>query len=428
MASTVISRVILVLILTTLVVSVALAQGRTGRDLPKKQPTPTPTPKATPKPASRPTPAVTPLTTTLTILGPPGAAIEFDGLRRGVINNDGKLVLSGVLPGNHLLSADANGYDPWRGEVKVNATTITFEVPIKKKIVLGGFNIFSNEPETEVFLNDKPLAIKSTAGQPISIDGLNPGQYQLRAVKPGFKEWRDVAQVTPGQTATIKITLQPMLDPDVVIVPAAEFLMGDDRGPKDARPAHAVSLATFEISRSEITNRLYKYFIDATGHSAPHGVGTAAQYSWEGNNYPAGQADRPVVLVSWEDAMAFCRWLSEQTGARYRLPTEAEWEMAMRNAGAQYASAGNVWEWVSDWYDPDYYKRRERGNPTGPPRGKKVKAGGREGEMRVLRGGAFSRDVLRLHATDRNYFIPSQGRLDIGFRVVREVKKEESKQ
>jgi formylglycine-generating enzyme required for sulfatase activity len=198
--------------------------------------------------------------------------------------------------------------------------------------------------------------------------------------------------------------------------------MGNDRGPKDARPAHAVSLAEFEISRGEITNQLYKYFIDATGRPSPRGVGAASQFSWEGNNYPAGQADRPVVLVSWDDAIAFCRWLSAQTGSRYRLPTEAEWEKAAREIGAQYTSTGNLWEWCADWYDPDYYKRRERMNPTGPPRGKKVKAGGREGEMRVLRGGAFGRQALALRAIERNYFIPSQGRFDIGFRVVREVK------
>jgi formylglycine-generating enzyme required for sulfatase activity len=143
---------------------------------------------------------------------------------------------------------------------------------------------------------------------------------------------------------------------------------------------------------------------------------------WEGGSYPPGQDDRPVTNVSWEDAVAFCRWLSEQTGSRYRLPTEAEWEKAARTISAEYTSAGNVWEWVADWYDPDYYKRKERVNPTGPPRPRKVKASGREGEMRVLRGGAFGKDALPLRAAERNSFIPSQGRFDIGFRVVREIK------
>lgn len=417
----VVHRVLLLCALAALVASFAFGQGRTGRDLPKK---PTPTPKPTAKPVARPAPTPAPsvpVTATLTIAAPPGAAIEFDGLKRGAISSDGTLGLIGVLPGNHILSVEADGYEPWRGSLTVNAPTTTFEAPLKKKIVPGRLSVVSNEADTEVFLNDKLLA-KSAAGQPISMDGLNPGPYQLRAVKPGFKEWRGTAQVAAGQMATVKITLQPILDPAMARLAAGEFALGNDRGPKDARPTHAVSLAEFEISQSEVPNRLYKYFIDATGRPAPRGVGAAAQYSWEGNNYPAGQADRPVVLVSWDDAVAFCRWLSEQTGARYRLPTEAEWEKAARSIGAQYTSAGNLWEWCHDWYDPDYYKRRERMNPAGPPHGKKIKVEGREGEMRVLRGGAFGRQALSLRATERNYFIPSQGRFDIGFRVVREVK------
>lgn len=419
-------RVLLLLAFISLAASLAFAQGSTGRVPPKKNPTPTPTPKPTAKPAARPTPSPSapsvPVTATLTIAGPPGATIEFDGVKRGLISSDGTLGFIGVLPGNHVLSVEADGYDSWRGSVMVNAPTTTFEVPIKKKIVPGRLAIFSNEADTEVFLNDKPVAGKISSSQPLSIDGLNPGPYQLRAVKPGFKEWRGPAQVLDGQTATIKITLQPILDPATARVAAGEFTMGNERGPKDARPVHAVSLAEFEISQSEVTNRLYKYFIDATGRPAPRGVGPAANFSWEGNNYPEGQADRPVVLVSWDDAVAFCRWLSEQTGARYRLPTEAEWEKAARSIGSQYASAGNLWEWCQDWYDPDYYQRRERVNPAGPPRGKKVKSGGREGEMRVMRGGAFGRGAMLLHTAERNYFIPSQGRFDIGFRVVREVK------
>src|SRR5438874_3925944 len=236
-------RVLLLLACISLAASFAFAQGSTGREPPKKNPTPTPTPKTTPKPAARPTssPSV-PVTATFTISAPPGAAIEFDGLKRGAISSDGTLGLIGVLPGNHMLSVEAEGYESWRGSVNVTAPATTFEVPIKKKIVPGRLTIFSNEAETEVFLNDQPLAGKSSSSQPISMDSLNPGPYQLRAVKPGFKEWRGPAEVIGGQTATIKITLQPILDPAMVRVAAGEFNMGNDRGPKEARPAHAVSL------------------------------------------------------------------------------------------------------------------------------------------------------------------------------------------
>jgi formylglycine-generating enzyme required for sulfatase activity len=128
--------------------------------------------------------------------------------------------------------------------------------------------------------------------------------------------------------------------------------------------------------------------------------------------------------VSWEDAVAFCAWLSEQTGLRYRLPTEAEWEKAAKSGGAQYKTAGRVWEWCSDWYDHDYYKLRERINPKGPARGKRYKMLGREGEMKVIRGGGFGFGSVTRRAAERSYFFPKMNRSDIGFRIVREVKNE----
>jgi formylglycine-generating enzyme required for sulfatase activity len=413
-------RVMLLLALIALAGALTFGQGPTGRDLPKKKPpAKKPVAKATPTPT--PTPTLARASASLVIAAPSGAVVELDGSTRGVTGENGTVTFTAVPPGEHQLSVQAEGYEPWRGTVTVRLPATSFAVTLEKKIVLSRLSILSNEPGIEIFLNGKPLGIKSVAGQPLSVHGLNPGPYQLRAVKPGFKEWSGSTEVAPGETATVKIELQPILDPQMVRVPAGEFTMGNDRGPKDARPAHIVSLPEFEISQSEITNRLYKRFIDATRHPAPHGVGAAAPYSWEGNTYPAGQDDQPVVLVSWEDAMAFCRWLSQQTGSRYRLPTEAEWEKAARTITAQYTSAGNFWEWCADWYDPDYYKRRDKVNPTGPPRGKKIKLDGRQGEMRVLRGGAFGRATLPLRAAERNYFLPSQGRFDISFRVVREV-------
>jgi formylglycine-generating enzyme required for sulfatase activity len=241
----------------------------------------------------------------------------------------------------------------------------------------------------------------------------------LRATKPGFSEWRSIVTVKANETVAVRVELKPVLDPPMLRVLEGAFVRGADKGQKDQRPAHQVFLPAYEISRSEVTNRLYKFFIDATGRPAPRGVG----YGWTNNNYPEGQDDLPVVFVTWEDAVAFCQWLSEQTGRRYRLPTEAEWEKATKLGGDQYLSAGKVWEWVADWYDPDYYKNRERVNPKGPARGKRVKLLGREGEARVMRGGSFGRGSVVLRAAERNYFFPTLTRFDIGFRVVREVEK-----
>ncbi|HKQ75940.1 MAG TPA: formylglycine-generating enzyme family protein, partial [Blastocatellia bacterium] len=197
------------------------------------------------------------------------------------------------------------------------------------------------------------------------------------------------------------------------------FVRGNDKGSRDQRPSHQVFTTAYEISRTEVNNRLYKFFIDATNRPAPRGVG----YGWNGNNYPAGQDDLPVVFVTWEDAMAFCKWLSEQTGYRYRLPTEAEWEKAAKLGGDKYTSAGKVWEWCSDWHDPDYYKERERINPQGPPRGKRIRTLGREGEAKVIRGGGFGLGMVTQRAAERGFFFPTMTRYDVGFRIVREVNK-----
>ncbi len=424
------SRFILIILYAFMAFTVvpAGAQNPTGRDVPK--PKKSAVKKASAKKPTRKTASAHPTATSkavesadLTVIAPPGALIELDGKNQGLIGAQGQLVLTSILPGKHQLSVRAEGYQSWNGTVTVQLPATSFEVPLIKKAVTGRFTVYSNEPGTEVFLDGKSFGITGFAGEPLPIEELKAGRYELRAVKEGFKPWRGTQDLTAGETVTIKIELQPILDPEMIRIPAGDFTMGNNRGPRDARPAHPVFVDEFEISRSEITNRLYKYFIDATGHPAPSGVDVPAPYRWEGNNYPIAQADQPVVLVSWEDAVAFCRWLSEQTGKRYRLPTEAEWEKAARSASSQYSSAGNVWEWCFDWYDPDYYNRSERINPTGPPRGKKVKLGGLEGEMRVIRGGTFGRASLPLSAADRNAYPPKQGRFDIGFRVVRDFSK-----
>jgi formylglycine-generating enzyme len=215
----------------------------------------------------------------------------------------------------------------------------------------------------------------------------------------------------------VSVALKPNLEIGMLQVAEGNLARGNDNGPRDQRPAQVVFVSEFEISTREVTNRLYKHFVDATRRAAPRGP----IYGWEGNNYPEGEGERPVVLVSWEDAVAFCQWLSGQTGKRYRLPTEAEWEKAAQLIGDKYESVGMIWEWCQDWYDPEYYGKGELTNPKGPSRGKKVKTMGREGEARVIRGGAFGRGLISARAAERNFHFPSLSRFDLGFRVVREI-------
>lgn len=412
--------------------SIGLAQNPTGRDTVKNKPAAKSVGKKTDNPKGKEpvaanstnkttTPAKTRPTPSsavrLTVLAAPNSIVELDGQPRGVVGRDGRLLLNGVAPGEHQLRVTADGYEMWTGPVEIKAAATTFDVPQKKRPLTGKLAILVNQPGTEIFIDEK-LSVKSIAGQQISVDGLLPGKHQVRAAKAGFREWRDTIEVVAGETRNVEIALAPVINPEMIRVVAGEFVMGNDAGAKDARPAHPVHLNDYEIARREVTNREYKMFVEATNHQPPN-----PQFSgWQGRNYPAGRADQPVVGISWEDAAAFCNWLGQQTGAHYRLPTEAEWEKAARGAGNVYQSIGLVWEWCQDWYDPEYYKRRERLNPIGPAQPPKTKKSKDSGPLRVIRGGLTARGG-RLRIFERSAFPPAQGRADIGFRLVREIKR-----
>jgi formylglycine-generating enzyme required for sulfatase activity len=201
-------------------------------------------------------------------------------------------------------------------------------------------------------------------------------------------------------------TPTPSAPPGMVYIPAGEFIMGSDEGDSDERPVHTVYLDAFHIDRTEVANAQYQACVEAGACDAPSNT-----TYYDNSNY----AQHPVVHVSWDDADAYCRWAGK------RLPTEAEWEKAARGtdgrrypwgnsepdcnkanyndcvglttevgsypAGASLYGvldmAGNVWEWVADWYDPGYYSQSPTRNPPGPD----------SGELRVLRGGSWYRST-----------------------------------
>jgi len=242
---------------------------------------------------------------------------------------------------------------------------------------------------------------------------------------------------------------------DFVKIPGGRFEMGDKwgAGDSDERPVHSVKVKTFFLSRSEITVAQFRRFIETTGYQTDADTtgwgmawtgeqgGIVRGANWSRPGFSQGD-DHPAVMVSWNDAVAFCRY----TGTR--LPTEAEWEYAARNGkqNTLYPSgdsltiqdanfrinsapdpfpftspvgrfkpntfglvdmAGNASEWCSDWYDPVYYEEKDSSNPRGPSLG----------QYRVLRGGSFmdNRDFCR--SVERNAGLPDDRVFSVGFRV-----------
>ena len=250
----------------------------------------------------------------------------------------------------------------------------------------------------------------------------------------------------------------------VARIPAGEFTIGADDGEEDERPPHKAYLDEFFIGTYPVTNAEYEQFVGETGHPSPafralplmvsgdheaEFLSLAKPYFWNDRTPPVGRDRHPVTLVGFEDALAYCSWLAGKTGSPVRLPTEAEWERAARGSleGKRYPwgdtldpecahflpqaglkaergtaevgkyppngfqlfdMAGNVWEWVSDWYAPNYYSRAQFLNPQGPE----------SGLMRIVRGGAWVNAEGRyLRCAYRHRVPPDTYAYSIGFRI-----------
>lgn len=130
-------------------------------------------------------------------------------------------------------------------------------------------------------------------------------------------------------------------EPETVPIPAGAFFMGSDPGPgipSDETPRHLITLPGFRMGKTQVTNAQYAEFLKrAKTQEEPRRAG------WFLRQPPPDQRDHPVVGISWHDALAYCRWLSTETGRTYRLPTEAEWEKASRGIDGRFYPWGEEW-------------------------------------------------------------------------------------
>ncbi|MBX2997570.1 MAG: SUMF1/EgtB/PvdO family nonheme iron enzyme [Caldilineaceae bacterium] len=278
-----------------------------------------------------------------------------------------------------------------------------------------------------------------------------------------------LARTRPQSATDGDLLVEPTTGMAFVFVPAGEFVMGSEDGPSDEQPQRLVYLDDYWIGQTEVTNAQFQYFVDAGGYTterywSDEGWQRRRAEDWTGprclDDDDFNAPDQPVVCVSWYEADAYMRWLSETTGESYRLPTEAEWEKAARGTdgrtfpwgddfdgallnfcdvncphdwkdsdyddGYAYTApvgsypdgaspygaldmAGNVWEWVNDWYNSDYYSGAPDANPQGPA----------TGDYRVLRGGSWGYSGNGVRSAYRGDLHPDYWNGYDGFRSVR---------
>jgi formylglycine-generating enzyme required for sulfatase activity len=268
----------------------------------------------------------------------------------------------------------------------------------------------------------------------------------------------------------------------LTLVPTGTFRMGlpDEDADNDHKPQHEVRTSAFYLGVTEVTRGQFRQFVHETKHKTEaekdgkggHGWNEERnslvqdpKYTWLNSGF-AQTDEHPVVNVSWNDAVAFCEWLTRVEGRTYRLPTEAEWEYACRartttkyfsgddpeslasvanvadgtaktkypnwtwaivardgfvytapaaqfrpNAFGLYDMHGNVWEWCHDGYDAEYYKRSPKEDPSGPS----------EAALRVFRGGGWFCHPHSGYSGCRGRTTPGNRASDLGFRVARDL-------
>ena len=263
---------------------------------------------------------------------------------------------------------------------------------------------------------------------------------------------------------------------EMVAIKGGTFMMGQPNpnlgGEEESdseQPVHKVTISNFYLGKTEVTVAQFKAFIDATGYK------TEAEKTGNSNSYKDGRwrfvngltwmsdvkgakitevtLNHPVIHVSWNDANAFCEWLSKNTQKKYRLPTEAEWEYAGRAIGAPavktdgqpfpqgskidnfawyeensndathpvgskipnslglYDMSGNVSEWCFDSFNAEYYATSPSVNPKGDT----------DGTDKAYRGGSWKDDANQCRVTCRNSYTPEYTSNNLGFRVALEL-------
>ncbi len=347
----------------------------------------------------------------------------------------------------------------------------------------GSAAIASNDHVGE--LNAKSAA-KASANQPSERGIINGNALPTKGVAQSASPSDDGAtqsRPTPSPKSEPDKTITNSIGMKLVLIPAGEFLMGSSESPEELvhmyakwqagldvfvgeQPQHRVCISEpFYLGIYEVTLGQFRQFVEAASYvTEPERDGKGGwgwnmskskeeqdeKYNWRRTGITQSD-DHPVINVTWNDAQAFCAWLSAREGRQYSLPTEARWEYACRagtttqfncgndpeelprvgnvndgflttkdgygffapvgrfqaNAFGLYDMHGNVWEWCLDSFAEDYYETSPVNDPPGPP----------IVSVRVCRGGCFGFYLWNNRSADRDWSVPSRREDWLGFRV-----------
>ena len=362
----------------------------------------------------------------VTIKAGEGCQIYVDNELKGTTTWSGRL-----SSGSHLLEARKENHrtSSVTKNIVPSSTNLNFNLADPAPI-MGAMNVMSTPGMVDVYVDGKLV------GRTPMMHDLLVGNHTIELRKQGFKDYKQSVRVEENNVVDIVATMAEHKDETyvetakginlkMVYVEGGTFAMGSNSGESDEKPVHNVTLDSYYIGETEITQAQWR----AVMGSNPSG--------YTGDN-------RPVENVSWHDAQEFCKKLSELTGKRYVLPTEAQWEYAARGGNQRkrytysgsnnidevakydssgghsnvkskkpnelgiYDMSGNVWEWCSDWYSSSSYSSSSQINPQGP----------NSGSYRVLRGGSWRHDASYCRVAYRFSINPSYANYNCGFRVV----------
>jgi formylglycine-generating enzyme required for sulfatase activity len=323
-----------------------------------------------------------------------------------------------------------------------------------------------NEPNPDVFVDGEKVPVTWGGGGKRAEIGVKPGTRKVQLKKDGFTVYGEEVEVQDGKRRVLTATLVALAPPepsgdarlpakvkdvsgiDLVAIPKGWFYMGSKEGDTDAfdgeKPRHRVTISQpFSLGKYKVTVGQFKRFVEATGYKT-EAEKAGDNITWKSPGFAQAEG-HPVVYVSWNDADAFCRWLAEKTGAKVRLPREAEWEYSCRagattkfsfgdndadlgdyawyagnsgggthscglkkaNAFGLYDMHGLAWEWCAD--GKRTYKTQDETDPEGPTTA---------GASRVFRGGSWHIGPRSCRAAFRLVYAPSFRDVNFGFRVL----------